>query len=190
MRDDGRDAAKRGAVPGAPSPNPVLSLLPAVFQEDVVTGQLVGALDEVVAPALSAVDCLGAYLDPQLAPEDFLDLLGAWVGLEVDDRWPLDRRRRATAGAIALHRGRGTAAGLREHLELLLPGGVEVVDSGGTSWSATPTDDSVDEITPVTVLVRTDGSPDTEDVLAAVEDVVVRIKPAHVPHVISAVRDG
>jgi phage tail-like protein len=172
----------------------VLSLLPAVFQEDVVTGQLVGALDEVMAPALSAVDCLGAYLDPLLAPEDFLGLLSAWLGLEVDDRWPLARRRSATAGAIALHRGRGTAAGLREHLELLLPGGVEVVDSGGTSWSATPTDDpaddSADEIAPVTVRVRTGGAPDTEDILAAVEDVVARVKPAHVPHVVTAVRTG
>jgi phage tail-like protein len=165
----------------------VLSLLPAVFQEDVVTGQLVGALDEVLAPALSALDCLAAYLDPLLAPEDFLDLLGAWLGLEADPRWPLARRRSATAGAIALHRGRGTAAGLRAHLELLLPGGVEVVDSGGTSWSATPTDDVVDEIAPLTVRVRTDGSPEAEDVLAAVADVVARIKPAHVPHVISAV---
>jgi phage tail-like protein len=36
-------------------------------------------LHEVLAPVVATIDCLGAYLDPALTPEDFLRWLGGWV---------------------------------------------------------------------------------------------------------------
>ena len=49
---------------------------------------------------MSTLDCLEYYIDPALAPSDFLDWLGSWVGILLDESWPVERRRDAIlAGA-------------------------------------------------------------------------------------------
>jgi len=127
----------RGLV-DVPMPYPIAGFLPALLQEDDLLVRWTEGLDAVLAPVVSTLDCLDAYLDPLLAPADFLLWLGDWVGAHLDENWPLERQRAAVLGAVEAHRLRGTVAGLRATLELATGGAVEVLDSGGVSWSTRP----------------------------------------------------
>ena len=60
----------RGTVPGLASPHPLGETLPALYADDSFAQRLCQGLDEVLAPLLSTLDCLPAYLDPATAPAD------------------------------------------------------------------------------------------------------------------------
>lgn len=173
----------RGLVPGARTPRPLLDLLPAVLQEDPVVERLTAALDEVLAPAFASLDCLTAYLDPRLAPGDFLTDLAGWVGVLLDEDWPEQQRRDAVLHAVELHRCRGTAWGLQWQLDLMTDGRAEVVDSGRVHWSRTPTEPEPAE--PPRLVVRVHGM--SEPALEATRDLVAWAKPAHVPHSVDVI---
>jgi phage tail-like protein len=175
----------RGLVPGARSPEPLLDLLPAVLQEDPVVERLTAALDEVLAPAFASLNCLPAYLDPRLAPDDFLASLAGWVGVLLNEDWPEQQRRDAVVHAVELHRCRGTAWGLQWQLDLMTEGRAEVVDSGGVRWSRNPTDPEPAAAPELVVRVRRAGMSESE--LAATRELVAWAKPAHVPHRVDVV---
>lgn len=171
----------RGLVDGLASPRPLIGTLPGLYQEDPLAASLTQAFDDVLAPLLSTIDNIDAYLDPALTPEDFLDWLAGWVGLLPDETWPVERRRAVVAVAAHLYRNRGTASGLAMHVRLLTAGEVEVVDSGGSVWSTTPGaaapgDDSYS----VTIKVKPpkQGGADR----ARIEALIATAKPAHVVH--------
>ena len=149
--------------------------------------RFVSAFDDVYAPILGALDSLAAYFDPALAPEDFLAWLATWVGVDLDDEWDVDTRRRVIADAARLHRQRGTAAGIRAVLEQALGAEVTVADSGSCSWSGKPGTDPQGSTPPsvtVTVTVDDPKSVDVRRVEALLEDVC----PAHVARHYSVVR--
>jgi phage tail-like protein len=171
----------RGAIDQLASPHPLGEALPALYQEDELTQRMLGALDRVLAPVLSSLDNLDCYLDPALAPEDFVAWLAEWVGALVDETWPPERQRAMVGRMVTLYRRRGTVGGLREHLELATGGEVEVQDNGKVSWSAGP--QSPLPGTPEAFLlirVRVDD-PEAID-RAELERLVHTAKPAHVPH--------
>jgi phage tail-like protein len=122
----------RGTIPMLPSHHPLGEQLPSVYLEDSLTQRFTGGLDTVLAPVFLTLDCLEAYLDPRLAPADFLLWLASWVGLEVDETWPESRLRAAVGSAALLHRRRGTRRGVVDFLELLTDGEVELVESEQT----------------------------------------------------------
>jgi phage tail-like protein len=128
----------RGPLPGLASPHPLGPRLPGVFVDDDFTQRFVSAFDTVLAPVFATLDCLDAYLDPAVTPDDFLTWLAGWVALELAEDWPEPRRRELVRHAIALHRWRGTRRGLVEHVRLVTGGEVEVADSGGCGWSPEP----------------------------------------------------
>jgi phage tail-like protein len=176
----------RGTVIGLASPYPLVTLLPAVYQEeDPFISRFTAGLDDVLAPVIATLDNLEAYVDPMLAPEDFLSWLAGWVGVTVNENAPVALHRATVARAAELHRLRGTIAGLKSTLELLTGGDVEVADSGGVARSDRPGTPAPGDARPwVRVAVRvpagTDWSPDA--LRAAVEAAVVAAKPAHVEH--------
>ena len=94
----------RGTVPGLVSVAPVAQRLPAVYQEDEFLQRFVQAFDVALAPLFLTLDTLECYVDPALAPPDFLAWLGEWVGIEVDDTWSDQRRREIIAGRTPLGR--------------------------------------------------------------------------------------
>ncbi|MEV5967198.1 phage tail protein [Kribbella sp. NPDC051952] len=59
-------------------------------------------------------------LDPASAPEEALDWLASFVGMVLDERWPLAARRQLLAEAATLYRRRGTLGALSRYLELYL----------------------------------------------------------------------
>jgi phage tail-like protein len=126
----------RGLVDDLRSPHPLGAHLPAVYQvKDPFTMGLAAACDDILAPIFASLDSFDSYLDPALTPLDFLQWLGTWVGLALDESWTPERRRAFVAEASALYKVRGTLGGLRDYLELLTGGEVGVEDSGGTAWS-------------------------------------------------------
>lgn len=171
----------RGMVAELLTPAPLTLGLPAIYQQDDFTVRLVSAFDDVLAPAIGTIDNLPAYLDPALTPPDFLDWLAGWVGMLLDETWPLERRRAFVAVASQLYRSRGTAAGLAAHVRLFTAGEVEVVESGGSAWSgsagaAPPGDPGLNLLVRVTPPAKAKLDP------ARLEALVAAAKPAHVTH--------
>jgi phage tail-like protein len=128
----------RSHVDGLISPHPIGPTLPAMLVEDPFAQRFVAGIDDVLAPLISTLDNLVAYLDPWLAPEDFLAWLADWVGVTIDPAWPLARRRAVVAQAADLYAWRGTARGLADHVEAVTGVRPEIRESGATSWSRRP----------------------------------------------------
>lgn len=163
------------------NPHPLGAYLPALYQEDEFAQQWLSALDEVLAPIFSSIDNFSAYLDPRLAPADFLDWLATWMGLVSDETWPVERRRAFVSRASDLYRMRGTVKGLSAHVQIFSGGEVEIVEHGGTSWSATnggvlPGSAGYDMVVRVVV-----ADPSTVDT-ARLDALVAAAKPAHLSH--------
>jgi phage tail-like protein len=171
----------RGTIEGLRVPYTIGAQMPAVYQEDPFAMRFTAGFDDVLAPVLSTLDCLEAYVDPWLTPEDFLDWLAGWVGVVLDENWPLDRRRAVTEHAVELFRKRGTAAGLRDIVELFTAGSVQINETGGTAWSQQPGGEMPGEPNPrLSVRVWVD---DEDSLSASVLDALVAAtKPAHVVH--------
>ncbi|WP_157979753.1 phage tail protein [Kribbella monticola] len=165
------------------SPYPLGELLPAVLQEDELLMRFTAGIDHLLAPAIAALDCIAAYVDPLLAPPDYLGWLAGWVGVDLDEAWPVEQQRAAVGGAVALHRSRGTSAGLREQLESASGGEVEIADSGGVTWSLEPSDERSEEIAAELVVVVRGGRLSQ----SAIEQLVDAAKPAYVVHRVQVV---
>lgn len=171
----------RGMVTGMTSAVPIIRMLPAVYQEDEFADRFVAGFDDVIAPVLSTLDCLVDYFDPYLAPEDFLEWIAGWVGISLEEGWPIERRRAVVATAVEMYRMRGTVAGLRANLQVLTGGRVEIADSGGVAWSKNPGADMPGEASPrLAVRIRV-HDPDSVP-MDLVDSAVAAAKPAHVVH--------
>jgi phage tail-like protein len=172
----------RAALPELPSRHPLGAMLPAMYAADDFALRFTEGLDAVLSALVSTMDNLPAYLDPALAPEDFLVWLSSWVSAELDPAWPLPLRRAVVRRAIALHRTRGTARGLVERLWLSLGVRAEVLDGPGVRWSATP-DAELPATRGDSVVVRVWGPVDRDRVAA----VVASVSPVHVTCVVEVV---
>ena len=172
--------SSRGVLAGLVSPRPIGAELPAVFQEDDFCQRFTGGLDEVLAPVFTTLDCLEAYLDPALAPEDFVDWLAGWVGVELDETWSRERRRRLVHEAVALYRRRGTPEGLSAHVELYAGVAPRLEESGGCSWSESANTPLPGSPRPHLAVVLEIGD---EQVLndRTLERIVAASRPAHLP---------
>jgi phage tail-like protein len=174
----------RGLVEKLELPRPLIESLPGIYQEDPLARMLTSAFDDALAPILSTVDNIAAYLDPALTPDDFLDWLAGWVGILPDETWPVERRRAIVALAVQLYRKRGTVAGLAMHVRLLGAADVDVTDSGGATWSATPGSKPPGN---ASYSVKVKVTPPKKGKLdkARIEALVASAKPAHVVHQVS-----
>jgi phage tail-like protein len=171
------------------SPVPVIGLMPSIFQEDPFAQQFCHGIDDVLAPVFATLDCLEAYVDPSLAPEDFLDWLATWVGGILQEDWPIERKRALIARSVRLYRLRGTVAGLRAELELHTGGEVQISETGGIVWSQAPGADLPGEAVPrVAVRVIVDDPASVKE--AWVDDIVASSKPAHVVHQVEVLGRG
>ena len=169
-----------GVLPGVESPFPLVDGLPGIYQEDDLTRRWTAALDEVLAPVFVTLDGLPGYLDPALTPEDFLEWLAGWVGVLLDENWPIERRRTFVAQAADLYRLRGTRAGLEAHVGIFSGGDVEIEDSGAVSWSTT-SGSSVPGSPGYQLRVRVIGASRSVD-RTRLEALVAEAKPAHTVH--------
>lgn len=177
----------RGGDTGLASSRPLGPALPAIYQDDDFAQRMLDALDEVVAPIYSTLDNFDAYLDPWLAPDDFLEWLAGWVGIAIDERWDEARRRQVVARAVELYGRRGTAAGLAGQVEIQTGGQVEIVENGATAWSVDPGGELPGSPEPLVVVRVAVPDPSTVDT-ARLDALVAAAKPAHVMHRIEIAR--
>jgi phage tail-like protein len=168
------------------TPHPLGSHLPGIYQEDDLFLRFVSAFDVALAPILSTLDNLAAYLDPQLAPDDFVDWLAGWVGFALDERWSLARRREFVRHAVRLYRRRGTVSGLKHQVAIFSGGEVEVIESGGAAWSRTPGGSWPGSAEPG-LLVRVHVVPPHDIDIDRLDALVAAAKPAHLPHRVEVV---
>lgn len=178
----------RGMVPGLGSAVPLAARLPAVLQEDALLQRFLLAFDDSIAPVFTTLDGLACYLDPRLAPEDFLDWLADWVGVRVHESWPTAQRRDVVAHAAEIHRRRGTVPGVTGAVRLAVGGVRDVVveDSGGATWSQTPGAELPGHATAsLHVKVYADAVGDVS--VPRLERIISSVKPAHVPHTVEVI---
>jgi phage tail-like protein len=69
-----------------------------------------------------------ALVSPGATPDELLPWLSSFVGLVLDERWPIPVRRAVIAQAIWLFRFRGTVCGLQRFLELCLERPVVILE--------------------------------------------------------------
>src|SRR4051794_23060796 len=126
----------RALVPELASAHPIGVRLPALYQDDDLVQRFTAALDDVIAPVIATLDSSDAYVDPRLAPLDFVEWLSGWVGVELDGGWPERRRRTLVTRAAELFAWRGTARGLAELVEIYTGVVPEIDESGGVTWTS------------------------------------------------------
>jgi phage tail-like protein len=174
----------RGTTVGLPVTQPLIEKLPALYQEGGFLEQFTSGLDVVLAPVFATLDCLDAYIDPEVSPEDFLGWLGDWVGLRLDEDWTVERRRRLVAAAATLFAARGTAHGLSDEIELYTGGAAEINDPGRVWTSTLPTGEDERRSRRTadrTVRVTVDVTNATEVNWPALQVLVRDAVPAHLP---------
>lgn len=178
----------RGMVEGLQTRHPIGFLLPALYQDDAFAQQFTSALDTVMAPILTTLDCVEAYVDPNLAPPDFVEWLAEWVGIELDENWPLERQRDLVANAVGLYEWQGTARGLARIIEIYAGVTPEITESGATSWAPSPGSDlpgTAEAHVKVTLRVPDPAAVD----VARIARIVAAAKPAHVVHEVEVVAE-
>jgi phage tail-like protein len=175
----------RAAVPDLVSSRPLIELLPALYHEDGFAQRWLAALDTVIAPIETTLDCFTSYLDPAIAPEDFLAWTGTWLGAILDDDMTIEQRRALVGEVVEIYGLRGTAAGISRLVELSLPVTCEVIEGGGATastvpGSALPGTQSAAFI--VEIRTRTGSLSDHQQRRAVL--LVEATRPAHLPAVV------
>jgi phage tail-like protein len=169
----------RAIIEGLETPHPIGLELPGLFHDDDFTQRFTAALDEVLAPIFLTLDAIEAYVDPWLAPDDFLTWLSEWVGIPVEEDLPEPRKRAMVARAAQLYTWAGTARGIADLVETYTGVRPEVVDSGGVAFQALPGGD-VPGTDDATVTVRIPVPKGVEVDAERVERLLRGTLPAHI----------
>lgn len=152
--------------------------LPAIYRESDFSMRFVGALEEVLDPIVGLLDSLPEHFDADLAPGNVLELLTAWLGIELHESQPTAERRDVVRRATDLARTRGTLSGIRLVLLLAFPGvPFRVEDAGGVHWA---TDGKPLDEAPAPGFVVYCDVPLPPERQAAVARTIEQAKPVHV----------
>jgi phage tail-like protein len=107
-----------------------LKYLPAVYSEDPISGdftaRFLSVFDTLRECTSSQITDLACYFDPNSTPAkprnvggtDFLSWLASWLGLSLQNNWPVEKRRELVRQAHKLFELRGTPEGLKLQIEL------------------------------------------------------------------------
>jgi phage tail-like protein len=195
-QDDGSDGGlsrHRDVAPPVATQRKLYQVrLPAIYHHNGDSGsghngrepfalRFVGALEGVLDPVLALLDSLPAHFDPKVAPQDLLELLADWLGIELDETLPDKRRRELVASAGELWRLRGTRAGFEQALNVAFPGlPLRVEDNGGIVYRADGADLPPPPPSAAPGFVVYCEEPLGEEVLVKIARVIERMKPIHV----------
>jgi phage tail-like protein len=150
--------------------------LPSLYQDGDFGMRFVGALEELLDPIVAVLDGLPAHFDPNHAPEDILELLSAWLGVDLDESQDIRHQREMVRRAAELGRRRGTVKGLELALTLHFPElPLRVEDNGGVIYAGRP---PAVEAPSASFIVYCD-KPVEETVQAAIARCIEQHKPVH-----------
>lgn len=180
----------RGTLDDLASPHPLGLLLPGLYHDNDLAQRFTAALDVVLAPVLATLDSGEAYVDPRLAPLDFVEWLASWVGVELDASWPEHRQRALVARAGDLYAWRGTVRGVREAVAIYTGVEPEISETGGTAWTGTPPPTGeLPGAAAGQLLVRVRVPPGEPVDAGRLDRLVAAAKPAHIAHRVEIVED-
>src|SRR3954452_14995930 len=150
--------------------------LPSLYQDGDFGMRFVGALEELLDPIVAILDGLSAHFDPNFAPPDILNLLAAWLGVDLDETQDIKHQREMVRRSAELGRRRGTVKGLELALNLHFPDlRLRVEDNGGVIWHSRP---AKPPSSSSSFVVYCDA-PVEEDVQAAIARCIEQYKPVH-----------
>ena len=150
--------------------------LPSLYQDGDFGMRFVGALEELLDPIVAVLDALPAHFNANHAPRDILELLAAWLGVDLDEKQELRDQREMVRRADELGRRRGTVKGLELALALHFPGvPVRVEDNGGVHWAGRP----LPEEPPSQSFIVYCDKPVEEAVQAGIARCIEQYKPVH-----------
>jgi phage tail-like protein len=150
--------------------------LPAVYQEGDFGMRFIGALETLLDPIVAVLDALPAHFSADHAPRDILQLLSAWLGIDLDESQTPAQRREMVRQAAELGRRRGTRAGMELALKLGFPGlPLRVEDLGGVRTD--PPSEGMDA--PAATFIVYCDKPIAEETQAAVARCIEQYKPVH-----------
>lgn len=110
----------------------LLAQLPVGMVEDDFFVRFVSIFQHVATTIMEDVDNLENVVDVTVAPTPMVRWLGSWIGVDsVDASLPHDVQRKIVRTSAKMLAWRGTGRGLRQFLELMSGGLVEIEDSGG-----------------------------------------------------------
>lgn len=98
--------------------------LPKTYSRDATAAWFLQRYLTIFEGALGELDSRSterqALLDPYSTPQEILGWLAGFLGLVLDERWPVPVRRQLIAEAACLFRFRGTVRGLERFLEIVI----------------------------------------------------------------------
>ena len=109
----------------------LLEQLPRPMSEDEFTFGFVSIFEDIAGSVRSRVTGFDSYLDPGLAPLDFVRWLGGWLSLPLSSPLSEDRLRALVSAGGPLFTWRGTKRALTGLLEAVTDGEVAITDAGG-----------------------------------------------------------
>jgi phage tail-like protein len=166
----------KGTPPVASSRAYLRNGLPSLYQDGDFGMRFVGALEELLDPIVAVLDGLQHHFDPNLAPPDILELLAAWLGVDLDETQDIRHQREMVRRSAELGRRRGTVKGLELALKLHFPETpMRVEDNGGVIWHGRPGPAEK----PSSSFVVYCDVPVDETVQAAIARCVEQYKPVH-----------
>jgi phage tail-like protein len=150
--------------------------LPAVYQDGDFGMRFIGALETLLDPIVAVLDALPHHFSADHAPRDILDLLSAWLGVDLDESQTPQQRREMLRHAAELGRRRGTRAGVELALALSFPGlPLRVEDKGGVRTA--PPEEGME--TPSSTFIVYCDKAIPEETQAAVARCIEGVKPVH-----------
>jgi phage tail-like protein len=150
--------------------------LPALYQDGDFGMRFVGALEELLDPIVAVLDALPHHFDPSFAPPDILNLLAAWLGVDLDETQNISHQREMVLRSAELGRRRGTVKGMELALKLHFPEvPMRVEDNGGVIWHGHP---GPAEKSSSSFVVYCD-IPVEETMQAAIARCIEQYKPVH-----------
>jgi phage tail-like protein len=150
--------------------------LPSIYHESDFAMRFVAALEGVLDPIAAILDTLPEQFSPDYAAAPTIDMLSAWLGVDVDEAHELDARRETVRMAAELGRRRGTVRGLELALRLSFPRiPMRVEDDGGVRWSM---DGALAKVEPPRFAVYVDV-PIPEERQIAIARCIEHHKPVH-----------
>jgi phage tail-like protein len=170
------DAGPKDTPPVASTRAYLRNGLPSLYQDGDFGMRFVGALEELLDPIVAVLDALPAHFDPNHAPRDILELLAAWLGVDLDESQDIRHQREMVRRAAELGRRRGTVKGLELALALHFPElPLRVEDNGGVVYAGRPGPDNHGSPSFVVYCDR----PVEEGVQAGIARCIEQYKPVH-----------
>ncbi|MEM7092074.1 MAG: phage tail protein [Actinomycetota bacterium] len=168
---------------GAHGPDWMLDELPGVLAGDPFLQRFLRIFQDVADTVRWPTDHLDHYVRPDITPLTVLQWWSEGLGVAVDSAWPERRQREYVQQAAPLVHQRGTIEALRQQIEALTRGRVEIKESGGVRVRRRPRTvegRSTAEPDPLEIRVESFGGFEPSELHAAVRALV----PAHCVFVI------